>query len=43
VDLAMLFHRPPEEIYAQWDKVWVDRVRVILQGRRLAAVDTSKL
>jgi hypothetical protein len=42
VDLGILFHRPPEEIYECWDKIWLDRTRVILQGRQLAAIDTSE-
>jgi hypothetical protein len=37
-----MFHRPPEEIYAGWDKIWLDRTRAILQGRQQAAIDTSE-
>ena len=42
IDLAILFKCAPEDPYTRWDKVWLDRARVILQGRAQAAIDTSK-
>jgi len=29
-----MFHVAPEDPYTKWDKVWLDRARVILYGRR---------
>ena len=42
IDLAVLFHCAPEDPFEKWDKVWLNRARVILQGRRAAAIDSSK-
>jgi hypothetical protein len=42
IDLGILFHERPEDIHRDWDKVWLDRTRVILQGRRAAGIDTSQ-
>jgi len=41
IDLAVMFHCAPEDPYEKWDKVWLDRARVILQGRQQAAIDTT--
>jgi len=38
----MLFHCAPEDPYEKWDKVWLDRARVILQGRYQASLDTNE-
>jgi hypothetical protein len=42
IDLAIMFHRDPREIWEEWDELWIERINIILEGRRLAAVDTSK-
>ena len=42
IDLATVFHCAPEDPFKVWDKVWLDRARVILQARRIAAIDTSR-
>ena len=42
IDLALLFHCAPEDPYEKWDKVWLDRARVILQARHLASIDHDK-
>lgn len=36
-----MFKCAPEDPYEKWDKVWLDRARVILQGRKQAAIDTD--
>ena len=37
-----MFNCAPEDPFEKWDKVWLDRARVILQGRRLAAIEHKK-
>jgi len=38
IDLALMFKCNPQEIWEQWDELWIERINVVLQARRLAAV-----
>jgi hypothetical protein len=38
VDLALLFKQDPRVIDEEWDAAWVDRVQMVLEARRRAAL-----
>lgn len=38
IDLALMFKCNPQEIWEQWDELWIERINVVLQARRLATV-----
>jgi len=45
IDLALMFKRNPQEIFEEWDELWIERISLVLEARRLAAVvhDDKKL
>ena len=42
IDLAMMFKCNPQEIWETWDELWIERINVVVEARRLAAIDHSK-
>jgi hypothetical protein len=38
IDLALMFKCSPQEIWEQWDELWIERIAVVMEARRLAAV-----
>jgi hypothetical protein len=38
IDLALMLKCNPQEIWEQWDQLWIERLKVVLEARRLAKI-----